>query len=318
MPEEVQLKLDYKSFSPRDLPKINSFDADIQWIIQDFIQKGTVTIISGESGHGKSSVCLYLAESVSLGKPFLEMKTNKTPVLIVDRENGITIYHQRFERLGISDNQDFMIWGPWMDLYPPGPTNVAIKRFVTEEQPLIIFDSLVGFHPGSEQDASETRKYMDEFRQLANNGATVIVIHHTGKGEKTKKYRGSSDIQASIDAGWLLTQKKTLLKCLEFSSWKFREGEVKPITFGFTDEGFELIDPNFINEDNPHWKRIAEVIKTNPGLKQVEISKLVPEISPATVNRALLWMDNKHKVIVQCGPGKGHHYRWAPEEPDPE
>jgi RecA-family ATPase len=152
---------------------------------------------------------------------------------------------------------------------------------------------------------------MDEFRQLANNGATVVVIHHTGKGEQTKKYRGSSDIQASIDAGWLLTAKKRLLKCLELSSWKFREGEVDTITFGFTDEGFQLIDPNFINEDNPHWMRIADVIKANPGLKGVDIAKHVPDISPATVNRALLWMDNKHKVFVQDGPGRSHLYFWA-------
>ena len=60
---------------------------------------------------------------------------------------------------------------------------------LAQRKGVIIFDSLVAFHPGSEQDSSETRKYMDGFRSLASAGATVIVIHHSGKSEGSKEYR---------------------------------------------------------------------------------------------------------------------------------
>src|ERR1035438_5420655 len=45
---------------------------------------------------------------------------------------------------------------------------------------------------------------MRQFRTLANLGASVIVLHNTGKGETSKLYRGSSDIKAAVDTAYLL------------------------------------------------------------------------------------------------------------------
>lgn len=42
------------------------------------------------------------------------------------------------------------------------------------------------------------------FRNLAAAGATVLIIHHTGKGDGTKEYRGSSDIVAAVDAAFVV------------------------------------------------------------------------------------------------------------------
>ena len=67
---------------------------------------------------------------------------------------------------------------------------------LVQRKGVIIFDSLVAFHPGSEQDSKRDWKYMDGFRSLASAGATVIVIHHSGKSEGSKEYRGSSDIKS--------------------------------------------------------------------------------------------------------------------------
>jgi hypothetical protein len=46
---------------------------------------------------------------------------------------------------------------------------------------------------------------MSQLRRLADMGAAVIVLHHSGKGESARDYRGSSDIKAAIDVGYLLT-----------------------------------------------------------------------------------------------------------------
>jgi RecA-family ATPase len=69
---------------------------------------------------------------------------------------------------------------------------------------LIIFDSLIQFHTGSEQDSSETRRYLDQYRRLAHLGPGIVLPHHTGKGEGAKQYRGSSDIKASVDQAFCL------------------------------------------------------------------------------------------------------------------
>src|SRR5258708_30968774 len=42
---------------------------------------------------------------------------------------------------------------------------------------------------------------MHRCRRIADLGATVVLIHHDGKSEKAKDFRGSSDFKAAVDLG---------------------------------------------------------------------------------------------------------------------
>jgi hypothetical protein len=92
----------------------------------------------------------------------------------------------------------------WNDPLPNGPGALSIRHFARETKPLIFFDSLIGFHDGKKQDASETRRHLQHYRMLAAEGATPVIFHHTRKAESSKQYRGSSDIKASVDCAYLL------------------------------------------------------------------------------------------------------------------
>src|SRR5206468_696253 len=74
-----------------------------------------------------------------------------------------------------------------------------------EPKPLIVVDSLIAFHGGDENSSTETRAFMHQCRRLADQGATALVIHHNGKADTAKQYRGSSDFKAAIDAGFHVT-----------------------------------------------------------------------------------------------------------------
>src|SRR5207248_1929871 len=73
--------------------------------------------------------------------------------------------------------------GQWVKPAPEGPTATSLIEFASKSRPLIIFDSLVAFHPGSEQDASETRKHMQSYISLAATGAAVVILHHRQGGD---------------------------------------------------------------------------------------------------------------------------------------
>jgi hypothetical protein len=102
------------------------------------------------------------------------------------------------------------VWGGWVCDPPPGPDSAIIRDYVQQHRPLLIWDSLIDFHDGDEQSASETRAFMKHFRALANLGATVLILHHTGKTSTSQDYRGSSDIKAAVDMAYCLESEMTL------------------------------------------------------------------------------------------------------------
>ncbi len=168
------------------------------------IAQGSVTLLCAESGTGKTWLGYHIAGCVAQGLPTLDRPVLRSKVLYLDGENPVYVVKQRLCDLGIEETPDLIIWGGWNTCPPPGPMNPLAIEFAREHKGLIIYDSLIEFHPGSEQSSTETRAFMRQFRILANLGATVIVLHNTGKAETSKLYRGSSDIKAAVDTAYSL------------------------------------------------------------------------------------------------------------------
>lgn len=180
----------------------------IDYVVEDTFAVGTVNLISGDSGSGKTTFASAVCSAVRRGAPFAGLATQRRPVLILDRENPLSVVSERFERLGIVDGPNFFVWGGWCEDEPADPGSPIITEWVSsfkEQKPLILIDSLVAFMRGDENSATEARAYMQRLRRLADMGATIIVLHHSGKAETSKDFRGSSDIKASIDVGYHLS-----------------------------------------------------------------------------------------------------------------
>jgi hypothetical protein len=66
--------------------------------------------------------------------------------------------------------------------------------------PVIVVDTLATFNRGDENDNAMVGATFRHLRYLTNLGATVIVIHHTGKNP-TSKYRRASAMEGAVDVG---------------------------------------------------------------------------------------------------------------------
>ena len=306
-----------KTFRIQDLPNIWDLNMEQEYLIEGLFPESSLILLTGESGHGKSTVVLSLANAVATGSTFLGRKCEQRKVLFIDGENGLQVYHERFRRLNIQENKNMFFWGLW---FRPEPNSDGLKaktqtfrelmRFAAEERPLLVFDSLVAFHPGSEQDSSETRSYMDQFRQLANVGATVIVIHHIGKGDSAKEYRGSSDIKASVDVAFLLTAKKPLLKELELKPYKSREGALDSLSFGLEGTTFVVH-----NAKGALWNQLIETVQRNPGCKQGELMALLPAIGNFVLRNMLEEGVVNGTLEIVIGERNAHHYYLNGQKP---
>ena len=295
-------------FKVRDIPGIWDLTFKQDWVVEGLIPTNAVTMLSGESGSGKSTLTLALADAISQGLPFLGKPTLKKPVLIMDRENGLPVYHERLARFNVQPNPDLIFWGGWNSPVPPQPSSKALRDFVEAEQPVIIFDSFIAFHPGSEMDATETRKYMDEYRRLASMGATLILIHHVGKSAGSQVYRGSSDIKASVDVLYVLKAKSRNLALLELKPDKVREGALDPITFAVEGDKFVLIDHEFIKPDDKDWKAVLALVGQKPGLKQKDLIAELPKISPERIRKVLKAGELNRTFTVEKGANNASHY----------
>jgi AAA domain len=293
-----------------DLPNIWDLDMDQEYLVEGILTDGSLNLVSGESGCGKSTVLLALANCVATGTPFLGHKCEQRKVLFVDGENGLQVYHERFRRLNINENPNMLFWGLWVRPEPEGPHSKVIMKFALEHRPLIIFDSFIAFHPGSEQDATETRAYMDFFRQLASAGATVVLIHHIGKGETSKEYRGSSDIKASVDAAFLLTARKPLLKQMELKPFKSREGKLDAIDFALEGNSFVLFSPK-----HKAWEQVVDAITKNPGINQQDLVDSVPSAGRYVVRNLLEEAVIKEQIFVKKGEKNTHQYYPKDQKP---
>jgi putative DNA primase/helicase len=207
------------------LPLVWDLDATIEWLVPDMIPRASVNLISAESGTGKTWLAYAMAGAVAHGAAFIGRAAQPAPVLYLDGENPLYVVKRNLVDLGITATENLRIWGGWNTEPPPGPDDQRVLRFATlDPKPLLIWDSLVEFAHADEQSSTEMREFMKHFRRLAHLGATIIVLHHTGKSAGSKEYRGSSDIKAAVDVAYVVTGKPSYGKLhrLELEPFKSR------------------------------------------------------------------------------------------------
>lgn len=176
------------------------------WVVDQLVPDEGVTIISGSPGSFKTWILLELAVKVANGdRVFQHYDTKQTGVLVIDEESGRRRLQKRFKQLGATDKTPIhftsRIGYKMNQLYADAITQKA-RELGTG---LIVFDSFTRFNEGDENASGDMSKLMDYYRQIADEGFAVLILHHNRK-EVAGQYsnpalamRGSSDILASAD-----------------------------------------------------------------------------------------------------------------------
>lgn len=153
--------------------------------------------------------------------------------MYLTRENPVDIIGDTCRRLDVENGPgtNLKIWGDWCEEEPPNPAHPHIVAWVKEQaaqglHPFVVVDSLIAFFDGqNENDSAEMRAFINQGRILLRAGACgVLFLHHPGKSENSKVYRGSSDLKPAIDAAFYLsnTSDDGRLQRLYLKSWKRR------------------------------------------------------------------------------------------------
>ncbi len=153
-------------------------DVKVEWLVDRLIPKGSITLLTGRGGIGKTYLSLQIAKAVSKGQPFMGMKTMKMPVTYVDYENALAVLIERIRQLEVDD---VLFWHTTNPTVPPRLDSPSYMMFAKLPKGLVIFDTLRASHLKDENESKDMAMIMTRLKELRDTGYTVIILHHTPK-----------------------------------------------------------------------------------------------------------------------------------------
>lgn len=175
--------------------KLKDGDYPVEWLVNELIEKTTVTIAYGESGSAKTWWALDLACCLTSGNQFLKKFEipKAVKVLFITLEDREARIQERMQELikGNSYNlfNGYLVFTGFKDHFNI-ETPILFEKAIEKHQPEIaIVDSLQWtFGNGYNENSSENMKdVMQFYRNLIKKfGITIILLHHTNKGGDPK------------------------------------------------------------------------------------------------------------------------------------
>ncbi len=144
-----------------------------KWIVEGIVPAGTVVLIAGDAGVGKTVLNLSEAHHVALGRPFLGFRTYQTRVLYFDQENSrpdlMEYMRQGWEGMGRPDPELIKPWLRVEHLTLGSPDWLSIaSRIVQKYQPGIIYvdTAASALSTKDENDNAEASRTVQALRTL--------------------------------------------------------------------------------------------------------------------------------------------------------
>lgn len=182
-----------------------------EWIVKSLLPKVGLCIVFGQSGCGKSFVCVDWCSSLARGLPVLGLRSSRCGVVYIAAE-GANGLRKRFEGLrnavGPWDGRILLIGdapnlGSTDDVADLRSQLLDIKADMTRRGVrlgLVVVDTLSASIPGvDENSAKEVSPVLTGLQQIAVDAALcVLVIAHSGK-DGARGIRGWSGLHANAD-----------------------------------------------------------------------------------------------------------------------
>lgn len=215
-PDDIQV-WNYRDIENIKIPKNN-------YIVKDFIDKGTINVFVGESNLFKTWISFILAICVASGKKFLNyFKVSRLNVLILDLENNLAVIKKRFPmiRKGLKiRKKDFPLGYITPDSQGKLDNKDYLKKIIKyikkNGTSLLIIDTMKRAGDYKENNADEVSDFYTKSLKpiIQKTGCSLLLLHHASK--KGKEYRGSSDIKGMVDNMFTLNKNKWGDIILEF------------------------------------------------------------------------------------------------------
>ena len=298
-------------FSPIKLSELMNTEYEAaQWLVQDLIPTGGITILSGEPGSYKTWLLQEIGRQVAVGgKVFNQFATQKGNVLFIDEENSNGLLKIRFTVLGVTNHSGIYLnikGGFHAD--NERDLNKLIEFIESYDIKLVCIDSLVRIHSKEENVANQMAALFNALTRITRLGATLLMTHHHRKqsssaGSVSSDLRGSSDILAAIDCH-LSVQVNKGDKIITLSQNKIRNApEMQPIDLqikledgliSFVYQGIKVE----VDKIQKLGKQILELLESGAKTRQEIDELLVGKYGKNAIGEALAFLEESEEIEV--------------------
>jgi hypothetical protein len=224
----------------------------VAWIVKKIIERGTLILVFGDSGTGKSLFAISLAACIATATEFFGYPIKRPGAVLYIAGEGTSGLSRRFYAWeiarGVSLNNApiFRYTGAANLIDRPEELSLAIEAHIEEHgnPRLVILDTwarTMGGDDSSPQDAATALANLDLIRARYPE-LTIVIVHHSGHTAKDRA-RGWSGLFAAMDSVYRLEKSDTQIVVI--NTKQKEDAPVQPLAF--TIRGVEL--RGVVNED---------------------------------------------------------------------
>ncbi|HEY5589046.1 MAG TPA: AAA family ATPase [Candidatus Paceibacterota bacterium] len=185
------------------------------FLVAGMIPEGSLSILTADSGSGKSLLMLILSKHIALGeKLFNTFEVKQSNILIVDTEQDSDILASRHKAFIDCSAPIYYIHNQSFDICDDEDFFWLADEMLSKNIGLIILDTISGVHSLEENSAKEMKELTKKLLDLVRlTRSTLIFLHHHRKKMAGENYsqgsaRGSTALMAAVASHLLLTSKK--------------------------------------------------------------------------------------------------------------
>ncbi|MBD1225959.1 AAA family ATPase [Xenorhabdus griffiniae] len=275
------------------------FDAQLDYVVKGIIPANSLCSIYGASGSYKSFLAGAWGCHIATGKAWAGKAVAQGSVLYVVGEGGIGV-PRRIKAWEIVNGQVvknmYLINTP---VFPASPAEVhelviaaqQVESETGEPVRLIILDTLARCFGGADENDSKDMgafvRGCDELK--AKTGASILVVHHSGKDE-SKGARGSSAFRAALDVEYRISREGKKGGALVMTCTKMKDAE-EPETKAYDMRVVEL----FTDKDGEDITSLVLVDRPRDPVEEEDIG----HVSNKTDNHTALWQCIRSRTALK-------------------
>lgn len=168
-----------------------------EWHVAGLIPAGTVTLLSGDGGTGKSLIALQLGVATAAGAPWLGREVRQGRALYLSAEDDRDELHRRLDTVSAAEGipladldalryeslagEDALLatLGKGGNLEPTDLCQRLDRTLGSLRPALLVADTLADLFPGNENDRAQARQFVSLLRHLAiEHGCAVLLLSH--------------------------------------------------------------------------------------------------------------------------------------------